>query len=79
MPDRLKVAVTGAGLKNSPDGREGWAARAQNPSEQERVGACRRLERLAHRQIIYHPWCDERGLHQAVLQTHDAPPGRHPA
>lgn len=32
MPDRLKVAVTGAGLKNSPDGREGWAARANLPA-----------------------------------------------
>jgi predicted dehydrogenase len=32
MPKRLKVAVTGAGLKNSPDGREGWAARAHLPA-----------------------------------------------
>ena len=32
MPNRLKVAVTGAGLKNSPDGREGWAARAHLPA-----------------------------------------------
>jgi predicted dehydrogenase len=31
-PKRLKVAVTGAGLKNSPDGREGWAARAHVPA-----------------------------------------------
>ncbi len=31
-PRRLKVAVTGAGLKNSPDGREGWAARAHLPA-----------------------------------------------
>ena len=31
-PKRLKVAVTGAGLKNSPDGREGWAARAHLPA-----------------------------------------------
>jgi predicted dehydrogenase len=29
---RLKVAVTGAGLKNSPDGREGWAVRAHLPA-----------------------------------------------
>ncbi len=32
MAKRLKVAVTGAGLKNSPDGREGWAARAHLPA-----------------------------------------------
>ena len=32
MPKKLKVAVTGAGLKNSPDGREGWAARAHLPA-----------------------------------------------
>lgn len=32
MPRKLKVAVTGAGLKNSPDGREGWAARAHLPA-----------------------------------------------
>ncbi|MEI8033922.1 MAG: Gfo/Idh/MocA family oxidoreductase, partial [Betaproteobacteria bacterium] len=32
MQKRLKVAVTGAGLKNSPDGREGWAARAHLPA-----------------------------------------------
>ena len=31
-PQLLKVAVTGAGLKNSPDGREGWAARAHLPA-----------------------------------------------
>jgi predicted dehydrogenase len=29
---RLKVGVVGAGLKNSPDGREGWAARAHLPA-----------------------------------------------
>src|SRR5690348_7067623 len=32
MPKKLKVAVTGAGLNNSPDGREGWAARAHLPA-----------------------------------------------
>lgn len=32
MAKRIKVAVTGAGLKNSPDGREGWAARAHLPA-----------------------------------------------
>ena len=32
MPRKLQVAVTGAGLKNSPDGREGWAARAHLPA-----------------------------------------------
>ena len=29
---RLKVAVTGAGIKGSPDGREGWAVRAHVPA-----------------------------------------------
>lgn len=29
---KLKVAVTGAGLKGSPDGREGWAVRAHVPA-----------------------------------------------
>lgn len=29
---KLKVAVTGAGLKSSPDGREGWAVRAHVPA-----------------------------------------------
>jgi predicted dehydrogenase len=33
-PRRLKVAVTGAGLKHSPDGREGWAVRAHVPALQ---------------------------------------------
>jgi predicted dehydrogenase len=31
-PRRLKVAVTGAGLTHSPDGREGWAVRAHIPA-----------------------------------------------
>ncbi|MGZ8196913.1 MAG: Gfo/Idh/MocA family protein, partial [Burkholderiales bacterium] len=34
MTEKLKVAVTGAGLKNSPDGREGWAVRAHVPALQ---------------------------------------------
>lgn len=29
---KLRVAVVGAGIKNSPDGREGWAARAHLPA-----------------------------------------------
>ena len=31
-PRRLRVAVTGAGLTHSPDGREGWAVRAHVPA-----------------------------------------------
>ena len=31
-PRRLKVAITGAGLTHSPDGREGWAVRAHVPA-----------------------------------------------
>lgn len=31
-PRRFRVAVTGAGLTHSPDGREGWAARAHIPA-----------------------------------------------
>lgn len=31
-PRRLRVAVTGAGLTHSPDGREGWALRAHIPA-----------------------------------------------
>lgn len=34
MARKLKVAVTGAGLKMSPDGREGWAVRAHVPALQ---------------------------------------------
>lgn len=34
MAQKLKVAVTGAGLKMSPDGREGWAVRAHVPALQ---------------------------------------------
>jgi predicted dehydrogenase len=30
--DRLKVAVVGAGMHHSPDGREGWAVRAHLPA-----------------------------------------------
>lgn len=32
MARRLRVAVTGAGLKSSPDGREGWAVRSHVPA-----------------------------------------------
>ena len=32
MQDRLKVAVVGAGIRHSPDGREGWAVRAHLPA-----------------------------------------------
>ena len=32
MTRKLKVAVTGAGLNMSPDGREGWAVRAHMPA-----------------------------------------------
>jgi len=32
VPRRLRVGVVGAGLKQSPDGREGWATRAHLPA-----------------------------------------------
>lgn len=32
MARKLKVAVTGTGIKGSPDGREGWAVRAHVPA-----------------------------------------------
>ena len=33
-PRRLKVGVVGAGIQNSPDGREGWAVRTHLPALQ---------------------------------------------